>query len=109
MTVDKSDERVRAMFGQIAPRYDRMNHLLSMQVDRYWRWKTVRLVPPQGDAPILDVCCGTGDLALAFHRATRGLDQRSTVMPQLLVEVVLRLFFELLNYFWSHHTPNLVP
>jgi demethylmenaquinone methyltransferase/2-methoxy-6-polyprenyl-1,4-benzoquinol methylase len=71
-TVDKSDRRVREMFGAIAPRYDRMNHLLSMQVDRYWRWRTVRKVRPRGPAPILDLCTGTGDLALAFHRYTRG-------------------------------------
>ena len=72
MTVDKSSERVRTMFGQIAPRYDRMNHLLSLQVDRYWRWRTVRTIIPQGVGPILDVCCGTGDLALAYHRSTQG-------------------------------------
>jgi demethylmenaquinone methyltransferase/2-methoxy-6-polyprenyl-1,4-benzoquinol methylase len=68
MNVDKSDARVKRMFGQIAPRYDRMNHLLSMNVDRYWRWKTVRRVAPQGTAPILDVCTGTGDLAFAYLR-----------------------------------------
>ncbi|MCS7168461.1 MAG: bifunctional demethylmenaquinone methyltransferase/2-methoxy-6-polyprenyl-1,4-benzoquinol methylase UbiE [Gemmatales bacterium] len=69
--LDKSSSRIRAMFGAIAPRYDFLNHLLSCQVDRYWRWKTTRLVPPQGNAPILDVCTGTGDLALAYWRAGR--------------------------------------
>jgi len=72
MAIDKSPQRVRTMFGQIAPRYDQMNHLLSMQVDRYWRWRTVRTVAPIGMQPILDVCCGTGDLALAYHRSTHG-------------------------------------
>jgi demethylmenaquinone methyltransferase/2-methoxy-6-polyprenyl-1,4-benzoquinol methylase len=72
MTVDKSGNRVQQMFGAIAPRYDRMNHLLSLNVDRYWRWRTVRIVDPRGSAPILDVCTGTGDLALAFARRTRG-------------------------------------
>ena len=66
--VDKSGERVRQMFGEIAPSYDRMNHLLSMNVDRYWRWLTVRKLRPTGPDPILDICTGTGDLALAFHR-----------------------------------------
>jgi demethylmenaquinone methyltransferase/2-methoxy-6-polyprenyl-1,4-benzoquinol methylase len=70
--VDKSRQRVRRMFADIATNYDRMNHLLSMNVDRYWRWKTVRLVAPHGDAPILDVCTGTGDLALAYWKYTRG-------------------------------------
>ena len=72
MIVEKSPQRVRTMFGQIAPQYDRMNHLLSMQVDRYWRWRTVHKVSPLGASPILDVCCGTGDLALAYYRSTRG-------------------------------------
>ena len=42
MTVDKSNAKVQEMFGQIAPNYDRMNHVLSMNVDHYWRWYTVR-------------------------------------------------------------------
>lgn len=67
--VDKSPERVRRMFGQIAQRYDFLNHLLSLGIDRYWRWRTVRRVRPEGTLPILDVCTGTGDLALAFDRA----------------------------------------
>ena len=73
MSVDKSEARVRKMFGEIAGRYDLLNHLLSMNVDRYWRWRTVRAVRPEGDAPILDLCTGPGDLALAYHRASRGL------------------------------------
>jgi demethylmenaquinone methyltransferase / 2-methoxy-6-polyprenyl-1,4-benzoquinol methylase len=72
MTVDKSEDRVRAMFGQIAPRYDRMNHLLSMNVDRYWRWKAVRMLRPEPRLPILDICTGTGDLAFALLRGTQG-------------------------------------
>ncbi len=72
MTVDKSNDRVRSMFAEIAGSYDRMNHLLSMNIDRYWRWRTVQLVSPSGREPILDLCTGTGDLALAYYRATRG-------------------------------------
>ena len=72
MTIDKSDQRVRKMFGEIAPKYDRMNHLLSMNVDKYWRRRTVRIVQPEGNGPILDVCTGTGDLAFAFYNATGG-------------------------------------
>ena len=70
--VDKSNQRVQRMFGQIASNYDRMNHLLSMNVDRYWRWRTVRKVSPSGDAPILDICTGTGDLAFAYCRKAGG-------------------------------------
>jgi demethylmenaquinone methyltransferase/2-methoxy-6-polyprenyl-1,4-benzoquinol methylase len=70
--VDKSEARVRQMFGEISGRYDLMNHVLSGGVDYYWRWRTIRTVPPKGDAPILDVCTGTGDLALAYWKAGRG-------------------------------------
>ncbi len=72
MSVDKDHERVQRMFGQIAQQYDRMNHLLSLNVDRYWRWRTVSLLRPQAGDRILDVCCGTGDLAFAFARRTKG-------------------------------------
>jgi demethylmenaquinone methyltransferase/2-methoxy-6-polyprenyl-1,4-benzoquinol methylase len=71
MPLDKSEARVRGMFAEIAPRYDFLNHLLSLGTDLYWRKRTVRKVPPQGEGPILDVCTGTGDLALAYRRAAK--------------------------------------
>ncbi len=67
--LDKREPRIRRMFGNIAPSYDLLNHLLSLNIDRYWRWRTTRLVPPVSGAPILDLCTGTGDLALAYDRA----------------------------------------
>ena len=70
--IDKREARIRRMFGEIAPRYDLLNHLLSLNIDRYWRRQTTKLVPPRGDAPILDVCTGTGDLAFAYVRASGG-------------------------------------
>jgi demethylmenaquinone methyltransferase / 2-methoxy-6-polyprenyl-1,4-benzoquinol methylase len=71
MSLDTSAERVRRMFGQIAHRYDLLNHLLSLGIDRSWRGRTVRRVPPADDAaPILDLCTGTGDLALAYALAS---------------------------------------
>src|SRR5436190_17658954 len=70
--LDKRESRIRRMFGHIAPSYDFLNHLLSFNVDHYWRWRTTRMVPPQGDGPVLDMCTGTGDLALAYDKAARG-------------------------------------
>src|SRR5262245_53013045 len=69
--LDKRESRIRSMFGAIAPCYDLLNHLLSLNIDHYWRRRTTQLVPPRGDAPILDLCTGTGDLALAYDRAAR--------------------------------------
>jgi demethylmenaquinone methyltransferase/2-methoxy-6-polyprenyl-1,4-benzoquinol methylase len=62
------------MFGQIAPWYDFLNHLLSLNIDKRWRERTARLVAPgPADAgPILDLCTGTGDLALTYNRVSNG-------------------------------------
>ncbi len=66
---------VREMFGRVAPRYDLLNHLLSFQVDRYWRSfavSQVRHIAARPGARVLDVCCGTGDLLQALHRVHQG-------------------------------------
>lgn len=64
--VDKSGTKVRGMFAEIAPRYDLVNRLLSGGIDVWWRHVTVRRAPPPTAGAILDVCTGTGDLALAY-------------------------------------------
>ncbi|MBI3667394.1 MAG: class I SAM-dependent methyltransferase [Acidobacteria bacterium] len=66
---------VRQIFARVAPRYDLLNHLLSFQIDRYWRRFTAEkaseaLVLPTARA--LDLCCGTGDLLLALGRVHSG-------------------------------------
>jgi demethylmenaquinone methyltransferase / 2-methoxy-6-polyprenyl-1,4-benzoquinol methylase len=69
-TEQQASAWVRGMFGRIAPRYDLLNHLLSMNIDRYWRARTVRRVAhilERPGAKVLDVCCGTGDLTLALN------------------------------------------
>ena len=63
---------VRQMFARVAPRYDLLNHVLSFQIDRYWRRFTVARVAhvlARPDVRVLDLCCGTGDLLAALHRA----------------------------------------
>jgi demethylmenaquinone methyltransferase/2-methoxy-6-polyprenyl-1,4-benzoquinol methylase len=63
---------VRAMFGRVAPRYDLLNHLLSFNIDRYWRAHTTRALADilqRPDAVTVDLCCGTGDLTLALQRS----------------------------------------
>ncbi|MFO0888378.1 MAG: ubiquinone/menaquinone biosynthesis methyltransferase [Isosphaeraceae bacterium] len=73
MPIDKSGQRVRRMFGSIAGKYDLLNHLLSLNIDRSWRGFTTRTVPPEPGVPVLDCCTGTADLALAYHSASQGL------------------------------------
>ena len=66
-TVDKSGNRVRGMFAEIAPRYDLVNRMLSGGIDVWWRHVTVSRAAPPPTGAILDVCTGTGDLALAYR------------------------------------------
>ena len=68
--LDKSNARVREMFRQIAPRYDLMNHLLSLNIDKYWRRRAVKRLKLQPGVPALDVCTGTGDLAIEIAGAS---------------------------------------
>lgn len=70
--VDKTGSRVRDMFAEIAPRYDLMNHVLSIGIDIRWRRKTVAKLRLDGNLPILDCCTGTGDLALLLAKQVRG-------------------------------------
>lgn len=71
-----ADERaaaqaVQRMFDEISPRYDLLNHVLSMNVDRLWWWRTARsfrsTLQKRG-ARALDLCCGTGDMARALRK-----------------------------------------
>src|SRR5450755_1889212 len=62
---------VREMFTSIAPRYDLLNHVLSMNIDRLWWKRTARAfssILQRPDACVLDLCCGTGDMSFALRR-----------------------------------------
>jgi demethylmenaquinone methyltransferase/2-methoxy-6-polyprenyl-1,4-benzoquinol methylase len=71
-----TDERsaaraVQQMFDEISPRYDLLNHALSMNIDRLWWWRTARMFHPALQRPgarALDLCCGTGDMATALRK-----------------------------------------
>ena len=67
MTVSKKDQ-VRSMFNKIAWRYDLLNHLLSLNIDKIWRKKLVKMLSAKQPKSILDVATGTGDLAIIAAR-----------------------------------------
>lgn len=61
---DQRAARVHDLFSRIAPRYDLINDLQSLGLHRRWKRRVVQLARPQPGQRALDVCCGTGDLAL---------------------------------------------
>lgn len=67
----RADE-IRQMFGGIAPRYDFLNHLLSLNLDRGWRRRAAAELAAAPGQTVLDLCGGTGDLALAVARLAPG-------------------------------------
>jgi demethylmenaquinone methyltransferase / 2-methoxy-6-polyprenyl-1,4-benzoquinol methylase len=75
MAIDKRPTRVAAMFDAIAARYDLLNRLLSAGFDRRWRFRAIRSLQLTGGESVVDVCTGTGDVALAAVDATPGASQ----------------------------------
>jgi demethylmenaquinone methyltransferase/2-methoxy-6-polyprenyl-1,4-benzoquinol methylase len=104
--LDKRPEAIRAMFGRVAPAYDLLNHLLSASLDRHWRRRLARLLD-RGEAlvvapaatgtsaarvapstaltalPALDLCCGTGDQAVALRRAGARVTAADFCLPMV--------------------------
>jgi demethylmenaquinone methyltransferase/2-methoxy-6-polyprenyl-1,4-benzoquinol methylase len=68
---ESASRAVREMFTSIAHRYDFLNHVLSLNTDRYWWWRASRAfrhILRNPDARVLDLCCGTGDMTFALRR-----------------------------------------
>lgn len=91
-----ASRKVREMFTQIAPRYDALNHILSLQLDRLWRARTAKRLRPilqRQDAVVLDLCCGTGDLSLALRKAGKariiGADFAHTMLTRARAKSIL--------------------
>jgi demethylmenaquinone methyltransferase/2-methoxy-6-polyprenyl-1,4-benzoquinol methylase len=70
--ISKSPDRIAGMFDAIAPRYDFLNHLLSAGIDTRWRRRAIASLQLRGSERVLDLCTGTGDLAIAAVRARPG-------------------------------------
>lgn len=65
---EEKKQFVRAKFASISGKYDLLNSLLSLQIDRYWRWRTTRLLRDFPEGWVLDLCAGTLPLALELTR-----------------------------------------
>ena len=83
-------EEVRVMFDNIAPKYDLLNHTLSMSVDRLWRRRVVKVVRRAKPRRILDVATGTGDLAIAMARRIDGVQVLAVDLAEGMLDVARR-------------------
>ena len=83
-------EEVREMFDRIAPTYDMLNHTLSLNIDRLWRRRGVRLVRRFAPRRILDVATGTGDLAIAMARRIRGTQVLGVDLSEGMLDIARR-------------------
>lgn len=86
-TEQTKKEEVREMFDNIAPKYDLLNHTLSMNIDRLWRRRVVRIVRRSGAQRVLDVATGTGDLAIDLARRIRGVQVLGVDLSEKMLDV----------------------
>jgi demethylmenaquinone methyltransferase/2-methoxy-6-polyprenyl-1,4-benzoquinol methylase len=81
-------EKVRALFARIARRYDLINDVQSFGLHRLWKRRLIRLTRPEPGQRALDICCGTGDLALAL--ANQGLRVTGLDFSEPMLEIARR-------------------
>ena len=67
--MDAHRQKVQGIFSRIAGKYDRMNTILSFNLDKSWRKRTLQIAAPTAAERWLDVCCGTGKLTLEIRRS----------------------------------------
>lgn len=94
--------QVSEMFNNIAPKYDFLNHLLSMGIDKIWRRKVINLIKPLKPKIILDVATGTGDLALALTKVQPekiiGIDISSGMLEKAKIKTADKHLSDIIEY-----------
>ena len=77
-------EDIQDIFNDLAPKYDLLNHLLSLNIDKRWRRKAMKYIAETEKGRLLDVACGTGDFSVAAHKVgvkqVNGIDISSNMV-----------------------------
>ena len=93
-TEEQASKWVRGMFSEVAPRYDLLNHLLSANIDKHWRNRTIKRLHSNLNKPgvrALDICCGTGDMTILLEKATGRPALGSDFCHPMLIEASKKL------------------
>jgi demethylmenaquinone methyltransferase/2-methoxy-6-polyprenyl-1,4-benzoquinol methylase len=80
-------EQVEQMFDNIAPTYDRLNHVLSFNIDRMWRRRVMRIVRCHNPKVVMDIATGTGDLAIAMAKSIEGVRIKGVDLSEEMLRV----------------------
>ena len=80
-------EQVEQMFDNIAPTYDKLNHRLSWDIDRYWRRKAIRLLRPYEPQTLLDIATGTGDFAIMAAEMLHWVQVTGIDISEKMIEI----------------------
>jgi demethylmenaquinone methyltransferase / 2-methoxy-6-polyprenyl-1,4-benzoquinol methylase len=91
LVATKAPDDIRGMFHDISPTYDRLNHLLSLNTDKRWRRFVARKLVDEGTRDFLDVCSGTGDLALAFAERVKRLRLPAVIVGSDFTPAMMRI------------------
>lgn len=81
--LDKRGTSIQDMFGAVAPRYDFLNRTLSVSMDLHWRRQSAKALDVDPDRSVLDLCCGTGDQALALRKKGHRVTAADFCIPML--------------------------
>lgn len=111
--LDKDSRTISGMFNGIAPSYDLLNHLLSFNIDKYWRSRMVKFLQKSGASKknkirlkVLDIACGTGDSTIALYK--KGMEVTGVDIAEKMMEVAIAKNEKLLKKKLPHPLPEYV-
>ena len=101
--------RVNDLFAGIAGRYDLINDMQSFGLHRFWKWRLLRLAEPRPGVHALDLCCGTGDIALALARRGADVTGLDFSEPMLAIARLKNSKFKIQNFFRATRSKSPFP